>query len=77
LLLLEAEHLVTTGEVEAAKEEYEESIVSARSHRFIHDERLAVELLGECRDLNGNEDEAMEYKTLARATRSMGSIWSC
>eukprot|EP01082_Thalassiosira_pseudonana_P010602 g9555.t1 g9555 contig37:239603-242777(+) len=66
LLLLEAEHLFTRGETEAAKELYEESIVSARKHRFVHEEGLAMELFGEFQSATGNAEEAKEQKLLAR-----------
>jgi hypothetical protein len=45
---------------------YEESIVSARKHRFVHEEGLAMELFGEFQSATGNAEEAKEQKRLAR-----------
>ena len=65
LLLLEAERFFAKGEIEAAKEKYETSIESARRHRFVHEEGLAMELLGRLYRDSGRLEEAKEQIALA------------
>lgn len=46
LLLLQAELHSVRGQIDDAEEKYKVSILSARKHRFIHEEGMAFELLG-------------------------------
>ena len=66
LLLLEAELHYSNSENEDAKNKYEESINSAQKHHFVHEEGLAMELLGNFHKKNGNVVKASENFAHAR-----------
>ena len=66
-LLLEAESHFSKGEREEAKRKYEAYIESARLHRFLHEEGLAMELFGQFLKENGGVDSADEYIANARS----------
>lgn len=67
LLLLEAERFFSIGKREDAKNKYQASIESGRVHRFIHEEGLAMELLGKFHTENGDFDDADEQISNARS----------
>lgn len=58
MLLLEAERHFSRGEKDMAQQKYEASIESARRHRFVHEEGLAMELFGDFYKKTGNDNEA-------------------
>eukprot|EP01082_Thalassiosira_pseudonana_P006092 g5506.t1.1.5e174189.1.5e1746aa g5506 g5506.t1 contig2:668135-670873(+) len=64
-LLLQAEWHFSKGEHETAKEKYLASIDSARKHRFVHEEGLAMELLGICCAASGDVDGARWHTSKA------------
>lgn len=63
--LLEAEELYSNGNVEEAKVLYEHAILSAREHKFIHEEALSYELAGNFYFNIGNNSMALKYLTCA------------
>jgi len=66
LLLLEAELYFSKGEMEKAEEKYELAILSARRHRFVHEEGLANELSSAFHTANSNIDKAKSCISEAR-----------
>ena len=59
LLLLRAEKNYCMGETESAKSLYEESILSAQEHKFIHEEGIAHELYGHFSLERGHRSDAL------------------
>jgi tetratricopeptide (TPR) repeat protein len=64
--LLLAELHYVKGDHKAAEEQYKASIASAQSHRFLHEEGLAMESLGLLYRRSGNEKGAKEMFMNAR-----------
>jgi tetratricopeptide (TPR) repeat protein len=60
MLLLKAEKTYCLGETESAASLYEQSIKSARDHKFIHEEGIAHELCGHFHLEMGHRLEALE-----------------
>ena len=67
LLIIEAEWHFTKGENLAAEPKYKAAIESARSHRFVHEEGLANELLFFFYDSNGNAGDSKKHHKEARS----------
>jgi hypothetical protein len=59
LLLLRAEKKYCIGEPDSAKSLYEESILSAQEHKFIHEEGIAHELYGHFSLERGHRSDAL------------------
>ena len=59
-LLLKAEYHYTRGEISEAAQCYEESITSARNHKFPHEEALGCECAGYFYNEQGDEEKAEE-----------------
>ena len=66
LLLLQAEMHSVRGQVDDAEEKYKVSILSARKHRFIQEEGMALELLGEFYKENERHEDARVQLIAAR-----------
>lgn len=66
-LLLSAELHCVKGNHDAAEEKYKASIISARNHRFLHEEGLAMELLGLFYNKVGKLDDSKKMLTSACA----------
>jgi len=67
LLLLEAESLFSKGDLDAAEKKYLASIESARRHKFVHEEGLALDLLASFYKSQANAVKEKEYFDLAIA----------
>ena len=65
LQLLEAEDYYCRGDFEQATESYKKAISSAKAHKFINDEALACELVGEFFLYIDNQTSSLEYLMLA------------
>ena len=65
LQLLEAEDYYCRGDFEQATESYKKAISSAKAHKFINDEVLACELVGEFFLHIDNQTSSLEYLMLA------------
>lgn len=65
-LLLLAELNQAKGDNRAAEEHYKASIASAQKHKFIHEEGLAMELLGLFYKKTGRTEESIEMLMSAR-----------
>jgi len=61
MFLLEAEKMYTIGAFQQSKELYEKAILSAKTHKFIHEEALSHELAGFMHLENQMPREAVEY----------------
>ncbi len=61
LLLLEAECDFANREYESAEKKYLASIDSARRHKFIHEEGLAMDLLASFYNERGDVEKGLEY----------------
>ncbi len=59
LLLLRAEKKYCMGETDSAKSLYEESILSAQEHKFVHEEGIAHELCGHFSLERGHRSDAL------------------
>ena len=66
-LLLLAELKQVNGDLVSAEEFYKSSILSARSHKFVHEEGLAMESLGLFYRNIGREEDAIEMLMSARS----------
>ena len=66
-LLLSAELASVKGDFRAAEEKYKASAISAHEHRFIHEEGLAIELLGSFYKNRGDLEGSRDVLTKARA----------
>ena len=65
-LLLSAELSSVKGDFNVAEEKYKASIVSAQKHRFLHEEGLAMELLGLFYKNQGDLKSSKDLLTKAR-----------
>lgn len=63
--LLHAEEYHSTGDFENAQVMYDKAILSARQHKFVHEEALASELAGNFYLNRGNTLAALKHFTLA------------
>ncbi|KAL7463497.1 hypothetical protein ACHAXS_003866 [Conticribra weissflogii] len=61
LLLLEAESLFSKGEYDSAEKKYVASIESARRHKFVHEEGLAMAMFSNYFKIFGNAGKKNEY----------------
>ena len=66
-LLLSAELRQANGDHAGAEEHYKASIASAHNHKFIHEEGLAMELLGLFYEKVGRNEESGDMLTSARS----------
>ena len=71
-ILLSAELLFVKGEHEEAQKQYEAAIDSAKKHKFLHEEGLAMELLGLFHKEVGNTEDA---KTMFNNARDCYEQW--
>ena len=71
-MLLSAELLFVKGEREEAQKQYEAAIDSAKKHKFLHEEGLAMELLGLFHKDAGNTEDA---KTMFNNARDCYEEW--
>ena len=65
--LLRAEECHSNGDFENAQVMYDKSILSARQHKFVHEEALASELAGNFYLNRGNALAALKHFTFAHA----------
>ncbi len=61
LLLLEAECFFSKGEYDSAEKKYVASIESARRHKFVHEEGLAMAMMAFYFKILGDEGKEKEY----------------
>lgn len=60
-LLLEAESLFTTGEYDQVRSLYDSAVLSAREHKFVHEEAIASELAGIFFYKTGHRQESFSH----------------
>lgn len=61
MLLLEAESLFATGEFDQVRSLYDSAVLSAREHKFVHEEAIASELAGIFYHETGHRQESFSY----------------